>query len=151
MDIAGGTTQDITEGLNLSAGPGAVINNITPVRPGNLQLDGSRALGQVINDAVDRTLTWNPRQHSPDAITLETEAAEVPDQNERYDIAVFINGVQDFTLSGSVGVGVTSYVIPFSATSIQSTDVEIRVTAVYDSGAVSATAYTFLPIELDQP
>jgi hypothetical protein len=150
MDIAGGTTQAISEGQANTGNPGSKANNVTPVRVGDLELDGSRALGQVVADFTDRTLTWAPRQHSPDTITLETDAAETPDQNERYDISVRVNGVADPTLSGSVGVGVTSYNIPFSSTSINSTDVEIRVTSVYDTGAVAGEAFTFLPIQLAQ-
>lgn len=151
MDIAGGTTQDITEGLADTGNPGSKTNNTTPVRPGNLLLDGSRALGQIVNDAVDRTLTWAPRQHSPDSITLETAAAETPDEAEWYDVDVLVNGVLEPALSGVTAPGVASFVIPFSATSIVSTDVEIRVYPVYNAGTVTGEAYTFLPIELDQP
>lgn len=151
MDIAGGMTQDIIEGFADSIFVSGQINNITPVRPGNILLDGSRALGQVITDQTDRTLTWNPRKHSPDNITFELDAAETPDAPERYQIEVRVNGIPNATLGGSVGVGVTSFNIPFSATSIVSNDVEIRVISIYDNGSVNSEAFTFLPIELNQP
>lgn len=150
MDMAGGTTQDITEGLNTTAGPGLAANNALPVRPGDVQMNGSRALGQIVADNVDRNLTWAPRQHSPDNVTLETGASETPDQNERYDITVRVDGITNGPLSGSVGVGITTYAIPFSLSSINSNDVEIRVTPVYDTGAVSGEAFSFLPIQVQQ-
>lgn len=149
MDIAGGTTQDITEGQNTTADPGVAANNTLALRPGNLLLDGGRIPGIEIADAVDRTLTWNPRRHAPEDITLELEAAEIPNGVESYSIEVRVNGVPNATLGGTVGTGVTSYVIPFSATSIVSTDVEIRVRSV--QSAVNSEAFTFLPIELNQP
>ncbi|QNN99762.1 hypothetical protein P67b_00003 [Ruegeria phage Tedan] len=85
----------------------ATENNITlqrladrPLRPRNLQIDGSRS--EVPYDAsVDPTidLTWVNSNRAASQIAFEDDITEVPDQVEEYDVEIWIDDVQDLTRS----------------------------------------------------
>lgn len=146
LDEAGGTTQDEREVSQFTQVAGTAADR--PVRPAFLQIDGSRSV--LIDDAVNKSLTWRARNRLSSQVTFEDDAAQTPDQAETYNVEIFVNGVKNNALSAN---SVSSpYTIPFSTTSIQSTDVEVRVTSVRTGGNLRQSAdYAILRIEMDQP
>lgn len=117
-----------------------------PLRPRNLQIDGSRA--QVPFDASADpmlALTWVASNRTADQISFENDAGETPDQAETYDVEVFVDGVQDMALSQA---GVSSGVnIDLSSATGQSG--EIRVYSRRTVGDLKRSAYyAFYPFLL---
>lgn len=150
-DSASGQRQIPSESISQAF---TIVDNILdkPLRPTNLLLDGSRAIDPKIEiaDQVDRTLTWNLRSQEALTVLDEDDASVAPPGNISYKIDVLVGGVREANLSGTAAAGATSFVIPFSTTTINSTDVEIRVWAVDDDTLEESADYAFLPIELAQ-
>jgi len=109
LDRTGSIVQSIGD---VSENNAVLSDNIAnrPVRPGNLQYDGSRTFTVT---AADATLTWVARNRDENEITLETAAAETPDETETYDVRVYINGVIDTAFTAN---GVSSgHILPMAA------------------------------------
>lgn len=125
---------------------GLVANR--PLRPGNVQLDGSRA-DISVDTAVARSLTWAPRNRLSDRVQVETDAAQTPDIAETYDVDVMINGVRNSTLSAT---NVSSpYSVPFDLTLINEPNCEFRVYARRTAGDLrSSASYAWLPFSMLQ-
>jgi len=151
LDTAGGVTQvpeEITpQVVNVSS-----ANNINdkPVRPGYVQLNGTRTYNPVITSLVALPLTWRPRDYRVLPVTFEDGAAETPAWSESYEIDVFVGGMRNATLSGTVGAGVLTYNIPFNATVINNDDTEIRVRPVDVTNTKTGLLYASYPIRLRQ-
>lgn len=151
LDTAGGVTkvpEEITpQVINVSS-----ANNINdkPVRPGYVQLNGTRTYNPVVTSVVALPLTWRPRDYRVLPVTFEDGAAETPAWSESYEIDVFVGGVRNATLSGTVGAGVTTYNIPFNATVINNDNTEIRVRAVDVTNTKTGLLYASYPIRLQQ-
>lgn len=119
-----------------------------PLRPRYLQIDGLRT-GIVIEGAVNKPLTWRASDRRQTQVTFENDAAQTPDLAETYDVDIFVNGTRNATLSAT---GVSSpYSIPFSLTSIGSSNCEARVTSKRTVGDLrSSVDYAVLPFVMLQ-
>lgn len=110
LDRVGSVVQSAADFTQQSLVMNAEANR--PYRPRNAQMDAART-GIVASSAADVSLTWVASDRTElDEVTLETDAAETPDQVETYDVEVWLNGVSQTNLNGT---GVTSpYTIPFN-------------------------------------
>ena len=71
-----------------------------PLRPRLLSIDAARS--EVPWDAAadpDVDLTWETSNRAEGQVTFEDDADGTPDQTEQYDLEVWIDGVQDMSLS----------------------------------------------------
>lgn len=79
-----------------------VLNDIAdrPLRPRDLNIDAGRdeAPYNVTTD-TSLSLTWISSNRLADQVTFENDATETPDQTEQYDLEVWVDGVQNMTLS----------------------------------------------------
>lgn len=71
-----------------------------PLRPRLLEIDGART-EVPFNGSGDptRSLSWLASNREASEIAFEDDVAETPDQTEQYDLEVWIDGVQDMSLS----------------------------------------------------
>jgi len=151
LDTAGGATQ-LPEEVTAQVVNVSSVNNLNerPNRPGYLTLNGVREFNPLITSTVALPVTWRPRDYRVEPITFEDGAAETPAWSETYIIDVFVGGVRNSTLSGSVGAGVTTYNVPFNLTTINNDDVEIRVLPNDSTNSKSGLFYAGYPIRLRQ-
>jgi hypothetical protein len=150
LDGAGGVKQSPDEVTPVAYVGASTYHNNKPLRPRNLKLDGIRQYDHMIDTVASRTLSWSRSNPNSVSVFLENSSDQVPPWNEKYDIDVYISGVRNTTLSGSVGVGVTSYVIPFNLTSINNLDAEIRIKAIDNDATKDAVYLAIYPIDLNQ-
>ncbi len=150
LDGAGSVRQSPDQVTPIAYVGAATYHNNKPLRPGNLKLGGVRQYDPIITAAVATALTWAPRDHRVLPIPTEVDAAQTPPNAESYKIDVYVGGVKNTTLSGTVAAGVTTYNIPFNLTTINNTDVEIRVTATDTVLAQDSPYYSIYPIDLSQ-
>ena len=145
LDKVASVTQDPNDVAEQSKTMQDLANR--PLRPRNLELDGSRNFITV--NTTDLDATWVPSNREKTDISFETDPAETPDQTETYDLKVMVNGVEEPALSQN---GVSSpHTIPFSSTNINSSDCEIRVWSRRTSGDLKSSAfYAFFQFELNQ-
>ncbi len=146
LDVAAGIVKD----------PGSVAQSSKvmqdvadrPLRPRNIQVDATRT-GIVISDTSNHSVTWSASNRNSAVIPYETDAAEVPDQTETYDVDVYVDGVKNTTLSAA---GVTSpFSMPTSATVINSANCELRIKSRRTVGDLkSSVYYAWLPFQLSQ-
>lgn len=117
-----------------------------PLRPRNLQADASRAV--VPYDAGgDPTfdLTWVASNRAENKVSFETDAAEVPDISETYDLEVWVDGVED---GGLAQTGVTSP-LAIDLSSASGSSGEIRLYSRRTTGDLRRSAYyAFFPFTL---
>jgi len=149
LDTAGGSRQANDEGAAVLTTFTDNLNEL-PVHPTDLQLDGTRALNHIVGDQVARNITWSPRQAEVLAAAFDGDAAETPDEVENYLIDVYVGGVLNATLSGTVADSVLTYSIPFNLTSINEADVQARVFARTSAGSLVSLGYGIYPFELSQ-
>lgn len=119
-----------------------------PLRPRNLQIDGARST--IPFDAAATPtfdLTWVASNRDASQVTFEDDAAETPDQTEQYDLEVWIDGVQDMTLSDT---NITSpYAVDLSAAS--GTTGEFRLYSKRTGGdGKTSVGYAWYPFTLSR-
>lgn len=98
LDIVGGSQRSPVNETEQTYSPVSLANR--PLRPRNLELDGSRSevpLNAATNSSVD--LTWVSSNREVAQIAFEDDATQTPDQTEQYDLEVWVDGVQDMSLS----------------------------------------------------
>ena len=144
LDRVGSITQSVADVVESNT----VLNdNIAnrPLRPGNLQLGGSRTPTVT---AVDASLTWVSRNRDEEDIAIELDAAQTPDQAETYDVYVFVDGIEDTAFTA---LGVTSpHTLPLAANFPgTTTDGEIRVYSRRTVGDLRVSSgYAMLTFEI---
>ncbi len=117
-----------------------------PLRPRNVQLDGSRT--PTITNPAAQTCTWVASNRNKfDAVTYEQDAAQTPDVTETYDIKTFFNGVEQVPLrrlSVPSGTTIPFHLLPFGTNPSQA---EVRVNSIRTAGDFkSSVDYAVLPI-----
>lgn len=70
-----------------------------PLRPRNLQMDGSRVL--PFQTTGIHSLTWVPSNRAESEVVFEQDSAGTPDLTEEYDVEVWIDGVEDLSMRQS--------------------------------------------------
>jgi len=144
LDRVGAIVQSVDDIIELNEVLNDDIAN-RPLRPRNLQYDGSRTFTV---DAVDATLTWVSSNREENDVAIELDASQVPDQAETYDVYVTKNGV---AVPGLTALGVTSpHVLPLAANYPGPTsDGEIRVFARRTVGDLRVSSgYAMLTFEI---
>ena len=150
LDSAGGSTQSPEGIVETTYSVTTALNiNDKPLRPGNIRLGGNRTFNPTVTAVASVSLTWAPRDHRVLPVVFEDGAAQTPAFSESYKIDVMVSAVRNATLSGTVGIGVTTYSIPFNLTAITNSDVEIRVTPV-DTVNTKELSFSSYPINLQQ-
>lgn len=151
LDTSGGATQ-VPEEVTPQAVYVSATDNVNdkPIRPGYTLLDGVRVYNPLITSSVPLTVTWRSRDHRVLPITFEDGAVETPAWSEAYDIDVFVSGVKNSTLSGTVGSGIMTYDIPFNLTTINDDNVEIRITPIDVTNSKTGLLSDRYPMRLRQ-
>jgi len=98
LDRVGGTLRSSGSETEQSFALGDIADR--PLRPRLLSIDGART--EVPWDAsYDPTvnMTWETSNRASSQIAFEDDTDETPDQTEQYDLEVWVDGVQDMSLS----------------------------------------------------
>lgn len=137
LDETGGTRRSNTAETEANQAVTDLANR--PLRPRNLQIEGSRAT--PVFDAgsdLDFNISWNTSSRTSGVIPDETDADETPDLAETYDVEVWIDNVDE-----SLAYGATGVTSPFAVdlTGSSGSAGEIRVYSRRTVGDLRRSAY----------
>jgi len=141
LDRVGGSAQGESEVTESSY----VLQDVAdrPLRPRNLQYGGDRILPKLA--AGSQNLSWVNSNRTEGQISLELDADETPDKVETYDLEVWVDGVEEVSLSAS---SVTSPVA-VDFTGIVGSVADIRLYARRTTGDTkSSLYYGWFPVTL---